>query len=127
MTSRATSSPADEERFRIDSSIEILASMRDAMVQGALLTLRVGNQDDVAITTLLAVDAAENRLVLDACAKPDMTAKVMAAHNLTVDTEVRRIRICFESDRATAATHDGRPALHLPIPAHILRIQRRDA
>ena len=117
----------DEERFRINSPVEILSALRDAMTQNSLLTLGIGAQNETTITALLDVDAAEKRLVLDACAKPEMTAKVMSAYALTVETEVRRIRIRFDSGRATATTHKGRPALSIPLPAHMLRIQRRDA
>lgn len=124
----------NEERFRITTPVEILSALRDAQAQGALLTLRASVQrdtsrdtNDATITTLLEVDAAEKLLVLDACADAEMTAKVTSAHTVTVETEVRRIRIHFDTGRAAAVTHEGRPALRIPLPEYILRIQRRDA
>jgi c-di-GMP-binding flagellar brake protein YcgR len=94
----------DEERFRVNSPVEILSALRDAMAQNALLTLGIGSQNETAITALLDVDAAEQCLVLDAFAKPEMTAKVMSAYALTVETDVRRIRIRFDSGRASPTT-----------------------
>jgi flagellar brake protein len=130
MNSNSAAAPADgdeESRFRITSQAEILSELRDALAQHALLTVCYGNDREHALSTLLEVDAAEKTLTLDACQNAVGRKKMLAAHTLTLETEVRRIRIRFDSGRATAATHDGQHAIKIALPTVMLRIQRREA
>jgi c-di-GMP-binding flagellar brake protein YcgR len=117
----------DDQRFRVTAATEILSEMRAAMAQRALLTLRFGNRGECALSTLLEVDAAGNTLTLDACQSPLDQQKVLAAHALTLETAVHRIRIRFTSGRPAPSIHRGRPAMQIALPQVIVRVQRREA
>lgn len=122
-----TLTPSDDERFGITSPIEIASELRAALAQRSLLTLRYGMQNECALTALLEVDAAAKTLLLDTCQNPAITRKVLEANPLSLETEVHRIRIRFDCGRATMTMHDGRPALQVPLPTRLVRVQRREA
>lgn len=117
----------DDHRFRIASPIEIASELRAALAEGALLTLTFGSRNDSALSKLLAVNADDHTLILDACQNRQDNAKVCAASSISVETMVRRIRVRFECRGATPVDYEGRPALRLSIPDSIHRIQRREA
>jgi flagellar brake protein len=117
----------DDNRFSISAHAEILGELRGALAQGSLLTICYGNDRDCALSTLLEIRSAGDTLILDACQNPLDAKRVLAAPALILETEVRRIRIRFESSRATAIIYEGRPALRIDIPTRMLRIQRREA
>jgi c-di-GMP-binding flagellar brake protein YcgR len=128
MSSSAPASDWDDDtRFRITAPGEILGELRAAQAQRSLLTIQYGDARACTLTTVLEVNSAARTLILDACQDPDEHRKVLAAHQLTLETEVRRIRIRFDSGRAAPLTHEGRPALQIALPASMLRIQRREA
>jgi flagellar brake protein len=117
----------DDSQFRITAPGEILGELRGALAQRSLLTVRYGNERECTLTTVLEVDSAAKTLLLDVCQNPLDHKKVLAAHTLTLETEVRRIRIRFESGHALPVTHEGRPAMQIALPASMVRIQRREA
>ena len=117
----------EDSRFRISSPSEIISELRGAMEQGALLTIGYGANRECALSKLLEVDAQKKLLIVDACQDSRDLKKVLAADALTLETEVRRIRIRFASAPAVSTTFEGQPALQIPMPKSILRIQRREA
>jgi c-di-GMP-binding flagellar brake protein YcgR len=117
----------EDNRFRITSASEILSELRGVLAQRSWLTLHYGSERECMLSTVLDIDSAAQTLTLDASQDPLQHEKVLAAHALIVETEVHRIRIRFECARATPVTYQGQPALQLPLPVSLLRIQRRDA
>ncbi len=117
----------EESRYRTTSQAEILGELRGVVAQGSLLTIRYGSDDECALSKLLHLDATRKTLILDVCQNALDAKRVLAAHALTIETEVSRIRIRFESGRATPVTHEGLPAMQIGVPASLLRIQRREA
>jgi c-di-GMP-binding flagellar brake protein YcgR len=117
----------DDSQFRITSPAEIAGELRSAMANRSLLTIRYGNAHDCTLTTVLDVDSAARAVILDACQNPHDRAKVLSAHTLTLETEVRRIRIRFDSGRAVPVTFEGQPAMQVALPECLVRIQRREA
>ena len=67
MTSDAATVTQDEDdQFRITSTVEILAELRNAMAQRSLLTIHYGSARECAITTVLHINSAAKTLILDA-------------------------------------------------------------
>ena len=117
----------DDNQFRIGSPTEIASELRGAMAQRALLSIRYRNGRDCTLTTVLDVDSAAGTVTLDACQNPLDRNKVLAAHALTLETEVHRIRIRFNSGRAAPVDFEGQPAMQIALPESLVRIQRREA
>jgi c-di-GMP-binding flagellar brake protein YcgR len=117
----------DDNQFRITSPAEIAGELRSAMSQRSMLTIRYGNARDCTLTTVLDVDSTTGTVTLDTCQNPLDRTKVLAAHALTLETEVRRIRIRFDSGRATPVDFEGQPAMQIALPRSLVRIQRREA
>lgn len=117
----------EDNQFRITAPVEILAELRGAMDQHSLLTIYYGNDRQCTLTTVLDVNGGERTLILDACQNADDQRKVLAAAKLTLETEVRRIRIRFDCGRAQPVTYDGQAAMQIALPDSMVRIQRREA
>jgi flagellar brake protein len=128
MNSAAEPAVQDEDNaYRITARAEILAELRAALAQRSLLAVHYGNERECALSTLLDVNAAAGTVTLDACQNPFERKKVLAAPTLRLETDVRRIRVRFASGRASPVTWEGQPAMTIALPAHMLRIQRREA
>jgi flagellar brake protein len=128
MSTVAESDVWDEDsQFRITAPAEILGELRSALEQRSLLTIRYGTGREYTLTTVLEVNGAAKTLILDACQDAADHKKVLAAHTLTLETEVRRIRIRFASGHAAPVIHQGRPAMQIALPVSMVRIQRREA
>jgi len=117
----------DDERFKITAAAEILGELRAAQDQRALITIGFGAEREHALSALLHIDTAAKALILDDCQNSLDHKKVLGAHALVLETAVRRIRVRFNSGPATPVTFEGRPALRIAMPEHMLRIQRREA
>ncbi len=117
----------DNSPFRVTTAGEILGELRAALAQRSLVTIQYGSERESTLSTVLEVNAADRTLLLDACQQPVEHKKVLAARRLTLETEVNRIRIRFDTGSPSAVNHEGRPALQIPLPTSMLRIQRREA
>lgn len=128
MNTETQSARADDDSpFRVTTAGEILGELRAAQAQRSLVTIQYGSERESTLSTVLSVDAAARMVILDACQQPAEHKKVLAARRLTMETEVNRIRIRFDTGGPSAIDHEGQPALQIALPTSMLRIQRREA
>lgn len=113
-----------DNRYRIDSPLEIAALLNELAQRGALISVTFGA--DVVMTVLLHADPATNRLVFDAGSDPQANLRLAAARRLAFETHLDRIRIMFHAANAVAQAWEGAPAFIAAFPQSVLRIQRRD-
>ncbi|UXY16103.1 flagellar brake protein [Chitiniphilus purpureus] len=84
----------------------------------------IGREEPFALSTLLAVDAAQ--LVFDAASEPK-TNQMLATQGACCVSQLRGVKLQFELAPLTPASHAGRACLIGPAPAAILQLQRRQA
>jgi c-di-GMP-binding flagellar brake protein YcgR len=113
-----------DDRYRIESPLEIAALLNALAERGTLVSVSFGQ--DVVMTVLLHADAAAGTLVFDAGSDPAANQRLCVARRLAFETHLDRIRIVFYTANAIVRTWDGAPSFTASFPQSVLRIQRRD-
>ena len=113
-----------DDRYRIESPLEIAALLNEVAARGALVSVTFGS--DVVMTVLLHADAASGALVFDAGSDAQANVRMGEARRLGFETHLDRIRIVFYTAGAVAQAWDGAPAYAVAFPPSVLRMQRRD-
>lgn len=136
MTETRTQSPSDTPvkfelmdaddlgRYQLHSPTEIQFLLRAIAKSGDLITAYFNSGNDFLLTALLEVD--DHGMVLDYGASAAMNRKALAASRLILITTHDRVKIQFAIPELKQITHNGRPAFAAPLPAKLLRLQRRD-
>lgn len=117
---------ADYSRFVLTSSFEILGALRSLASEQRLIHLRVPTGQASILTTLLHIDRKGETLVFDGSSDAALSKQIIAAQTLHFDASENGVRVSFKTGPAKAHTHEGRPALQLPVPQELIRVQRRE-
>lgn len=117
-------SDAEDARHRIDTPKEIEFLLRNIAAKHARVALYHGTGDRFILTTLLGVD--ERGLWVEQSPKQEQNEQVLASAQLTFVSSHLRVKVQFPSAPATPGQHDGKAAFLLPLPASLLRLQRRE-
>jgi c-di-GMP-binding flagellar brake protein YcgR len=117
---------ADQSKYLIHSRLEIAAILGTLGKSGSMVTAYFGSGNDFILTSILAVRPKQDEVVMDYGADSAANQRALQAGKITFVAAHERIKIQF----ATAAPHqvrfEGRDALSLPLPATLLRLQRRE-
>ncbi|WP_127476887.1 flagellar brake protein [Sulfurivermis fontis] len=116
----------DPERYRVDSRMEILRVLGDLARGLQLVTAYFNEGSDFILTTILRLDEEHNRLVLDYGPDDSLNQRLLAARRILFVTRHNQVRVQFTSESIQKATFQGAPAFVIPLPASIIRIQRRE-
>lgn len=114
------------DRCRILDRAGILAVLREILARRALITLHFHEGREFIVTTLLAVDADLEEIVVDWGADLEADRHLLQADRLAAVTFVDHIRIQFATGRARESVHAGAPAFRIRRPDEVLRLQRRN-
>jgi hypothetical protein len=87
-TARADDADLDaaNERFRVDSRLEIASLLATLVERGVLVSVTFGR--DVVNTVLLAVDTAAGEIVFDAGQSEEVNSRLANATKLAFDTSL---------------------------------------
>ncbi|MDS1140493.1 flagellar regulator YcgR PilZN domain-containing protein [Pusillimonas sp. SM2304] len=126
--STATHSVADDngDPYQTSSQLEIVRLLRSIEARKALLRMHLKGRAVAIVTTILEVDAANHRLIVDVSSDPDFNERIIKAQSVTFDTMLDKIHIQFSTTDITPCLQDNLPALSMPIPQTLSRIQRRE-
>lgn len=116
----------DLSPFKVNSRREIIALMRALCEQRQLVQMLVGGYSQANATSILHVDDDHGAIILDAPADTGMTRHALESENTSFETVLERIRILFFASEITECEHDGLPALRIPLPTSMIRLQRRE-
>lgn len=92
-----------------------------------LIQLRVPVGQNSILTTLLKIDSANDALIFDGTSDPSLTRQICTATSLQFEASENGVRISFTAGPAELCSLDDRPALRLPVPSEVTRVQRREA
>ena len=120
--------PRDEElnSYQVHSRREILTLLRALEQQRQLITMLVNGSPDAVITSVLGVDEENNALIIDRVSDPAMNQRIVESDSLSFESVLDRIRIMFIVTEAQECTYEDLPALSVPIPDSVIRLQRRE-
>jgi len=116
-----------EDPFLLTTPLEIRSILRSVHRHAVLIRMYLkGNPDQSIMTTILAFDDTTNRLIVDCSPDPDLNQRFIRAETVVFETQIDRININFSAQDLQAHTHDSLPALSLPLPEAVRRVQRRE-
>ena len=110
--------------YLIHSRREIIILLRRLTEKRELVRMIFSEGEEAIATAVLEV--REDSLIIDTAPDPEQLARVLASSSISFDTALDRVRIAFFSTRIEPCLHDGLPALRIPIPETMVRLQRRE-
>lgn len=110
--------------YLIHSRREIVILLRRLTEKRELVRMIFSEGEEAIATAVLEV--GEDSLIIDTAPDPEQLARVLASSSISFDTALERVRIAFFTTRIEACLHDGLPALRIPIPETMVRLQRRE-
>jgi c-di-GMP-binding flagellar brake protein YcgR len=113
-------------RFLVHARTEILAVARELAARHALVNLYYSGAHGCCVTSILAVDPAAGQMVIDAPRTDKDTEAIVRSQRLTAVAFLDRVKVQFGVAGAVRIVFKGGPALRMPLPDEVLRLQRRD-
>jgi c-di-GMP-binding flagellar brake protein YcgR len=110
--------------YLIHSRREISALLRQLTEKRELVRMIFSEGEEAIATAVLEV--REDSVIIDSAPNADQLERVLASRSISFDTALERIRIAFFTTRIEACMHDGLPALRIPLPETMVRLQRRE-
>lgn len=118
--------PDDYSQYLLHSRSDILAVLRSLIQKGALITVYFDQGKSFLLTSMLALNADNQGLVLDLGSNAEMNERALKAEKLILTTVVDKVKIQFSLSTLEATQYDGRSAFFGRIPDTLLRLQRRE-
>jgi len=112
--------------YEVESRREIVALLRQISEKNQLIRMLVRGESDVCVTTLLAVDADNDTIVLDRSISQEQNARIVASDKVMCETSLDKIRILFRLHGMGETRFEGSIALRAAIPTTLIRLQRRE-
>jgi c-di-GMP-binding flagellar brake protein YcgR len=122
----ADAKSADDGRFRVDSRVEIVYILRALMKSNALVTAYFNGGREFVVTAVLQVDSEQGFVVLDSGSNRELNERLLHGREVSVVSSQDGIRVQCSADRVAAVSFEGRLAFRLPLPATIMKLQRRE-
>jgi c-di-GMP-binding flagellar brake protein YcgR len=117
----------EEDPFTVTSPLEIKSLLKSVQRRKALVRMHIKGTEASIVTTILHVDADSSSLLVDTASDSEFNQRVLRSPTIMFDTMVDGVKIQFQAGGITTATYDKLPALRVPLPETLLRIQRRDS
>jgi flagellar brake protein len=110
--------------YLIHSRREIIALLRRLTDKRELVRMIFSEGEEAIATAVLEVN--DDSVIIDSAPDSEQLARVLASGSISFDTALERIRIAFFATRIEPCMHDGLPALRIPLPQTMVRLQRRE-
>lgn len=121
-------SDQDEDPYVLTSDLEIRSTLRSVQRHASLIRMYMrGNPDQSIMTAILALDDDAQRIIVDCSADPVLNARLVGAPSVVFDTQVDHISIHFTAKDLESCTYEDLPAISVPYPQALRRLQRRDS
>jgi len=111
--------------FMVSSALEITQILHAIMRDGSLITVTI-DANDFFLTSLLAIDEAENCMYLERSRTRPRLSSTLQGRMLSYNTTLEKVQIRFSSEGIETAEYDGEEAYKVPLPTEMLRMQRRE-
>lgn len=123
----ADNAESDDSAYILRSRAEIVHVLRDLVRTRALTTVHLsGGAQGTLVTPLLAVDDAAGAIIFDGSGNQALNQSVLAAASLRFVSAQDKVKIRFSTAPARTVAWRGDRAFAAPIPAELLRLQRRE-
>ncbi|MBI3529272.1 MAG: flagellar brake protein [Betaproteobacteria bacterium] len=116
----------DDARFAVSQPAEIVFVLKKIMQNTQLVTAYLDGGADFALTSLLAVMSDTAEVVLDVSPDAAANKRLLAAKKVLLVTSHDQVKVKFTTSDIREVRYQGRPALRIPLPGTLVRIQRRE-
>lgn len=112
--------------YRVRSRREIIFVLNGVRSQRQLVKMSPGGSADAVLTSILAVDESDGSIWFDAAPSKTQNHRLANCDHISFETKLDQIRVLFKTEQAEPGDYQGYPALRVPLPESIIRIQRRE-
>lgn len=116
----------NQSSFQVDSRREIIALLRGLKESNQLISMMINEGSEAFITSVLDLDDINNIVIIDSAPSQAANQRIVESPRVFFEGLLDRISIQFSSSGIQRTIYDGRPALQLPIPVSLIRLQRRE-
>lgn len=113
-------------KYMLHSRAEILFVLRSMEKKSAMTTVYFDHGNAFFLTTVLHVDDAAGRIVLDYGSDEQVNQKALKTDRLLCTATLDRVKVQFSLTGLTLGKFDSRPAFTAAVPTAMLRLQRRE-
>jgi len=126
MTLAGTKVGGNLEKYRVYSKREIASILRNLKDKRQAIRMVFHHSGDVALTSVLYLDPANQRVVLDRTKDEKLNQKILHMRNVKFEAILDKIKVFFTADGIQDCFFQDRPAFLIDLPEDMLRIQRRE-
>ncbi|MBL8473074.1 MAG: flagellar brake protein [Rhodocyclaceae bacterium] len=116
----------DYGRYFLATRNEVMFYLRAMMQKRAMLSLFMGRGANSFLTSLLQIDERQSSLLFDAPRDMGLAERASTMRPLVFVTSLDKVKIQFQVDDLALTEFEGGTALRTPMPARMLRLQRRE-
>lgn len=113
-----------DEQYRITSAREIEFILQNIAKHHSSIALYFSEENDYVLTRLLGVDGSG--LWMEQHPTSVENKSLLASQKLIFVSSHQQVKVQFASGQAQATFYQGQPALFLPLPSDLYRLQRRE-
>jgi flagellar brake protein len=113
-------------QYQVTSRREIVSLLRAMKERGQLVSMTANGGSETVVTSVLYVDDATNIAVIDKAPGALTNQRILDSEYVAFETVLDSIRVLFKSTEIHECLFEDLPALQIPIPTHMVRLQRRE-
>ena len=117
----------DLEQYLLRGRREIRQLLQELIATRALISVHLQPGGLSFLSTLITLSEDEGWLFLDASPSETIRRRALDAEFMLCVTQLNKVRIQFHITNGSELQVEGRPALAVPVPDELMRLQRRDA
>ena len=115
----------DQEMYRVEERIEIIRALRSLIQQRAMVNAFFNADNDMVLTSVLAVDADNDAVYFDYGPNETLNRR-MTMGEVTFMSSPGSVKLQFSVPKVTIGLHESMSAFRTPIPGKMRLLQRRE-
>jgi c-di-GMP-binding flagellar brake protein YcgR len=115
----------DEEQYRLTERVEILRALRSLIQQRAMVNAFFNMDNDMVLTSVLAVDADTDAVYFD-YGPNEASNRRMTMGEVTFMSSPGSVKLQFSVPKVVVAMYDNQPTFRTPVPTKMRLLQRRE-
>lgn len=113
-------------KYLVRSRREIAQILRAVARQNEMVTAYFSHGNDFFLTAIVEADPVSGNLIVDCGSEVETNRRALAADKIVFVTSQDRVKIQFSTGALAQIVHQDRPAFRTPLPAALLKLQRRE-
>ncbi len=113
-------------RYTLHSKAEILFQLRALQKRKVLVNLDLRESRQIVVTSVLAVNEANNTVILDSARGDALNHELLTGKGAEFVAQLDGVSISFGVGAVSLCEYEKLPALQIPVPASLVRLQRRE-